>query len=347
VSASGGGTAVLRRISPLEDSNESSTETLLFAQLLLPCTIPVTDIVTLFHSVSGVLSPKKKSGSQSSSSSSSLQRATKFLQNRLYLQTTRFHTLEIDCLSANGHDILWAFLQASLAPSCIASLDPATLIESRNGPDMTSSTLFQQHMLKSSSSSVTTSVGNNLDIDTLQARHLQGRAAAETWIEKFSRRCGLVSTNVQVWWTTTNHDPTNDRTSSSSGQGPNNAFAWTGMVCCCSDSAPASHLPTATTTVTTSSTPGTKTMGLQLPSRLPSNATTTRRNVAPNQQLEIDDSTDGGASLTRPPPPPLPATSRPKKASLPPPSSPRSSQTLGRMLSGLSVEPDPDQPLYR
>lgn len=87
---------------------------------------------------------------------------------------------EFKFLSANGHDILKAFLQASLDPERIVD-------DSDNNSDN-----HHHDPVKTSGSSVTSC----LDIDALQARHLRGRAAAETWPEKISRRIGHICQNL-------------------------------------------------------------------------------------------------------------------------------------------------------
>jgi hypothetical protein len=98
---------------------------------------------------------------------------------RLHMTTLSLGLFEFDCLSLNGHDILLAFLQASLQPERI-------LEEECNTNDSFCSDNFK------SGSSVTSC----LDIDTLQAKHLKGRADAETWPEKLSRRVGHVFSNL-------------------------------------------------------------------------------------------------------------------------------------------------------
>jgi len=81
---------------------------------------------------------------------------------------------EFTCQSANGYDILYAFLQASLDPERI----------------------LDDHHDDSHYQSAGSSVTSCLDIDALQAQHLEGRAAAETWSEKLTRRVGHVLGNM-------------------------------------------------------------------------------------------------------------------------------------------------------
>lgn len=94
--------------------------------------------------------------------------------NALHLTTISSGYFEFTCQSDNGYDILLAFLQASL--------DPERIVKDHES---------ERH-IRSGGSSVTSC----LDIDALQAQHLQGRAAAETWPEKLSRRVGHVFQNL-------------------------------------------------------------------------------------------------------------------------------------------------------
>ena len=94
--------------------------------------------------------------------------------NTLNLTTISHGFFEFTCHSGNGYDILLAFLQASLDPERIVS-DHESECNVRSGGS---------------------SVTSCLDIDALQAQHLEGRAAAETWPEKLSRRVGHVFQNL-------------------------------------------------------------------------------------------------------------------------------------------------------
>jgi hypothetical protein len=99
-------------------------------------------------------------------------------QNRSLLITTlSMGVFEFYDLTANGYDILLAFLKASLHPERIAALEESF-----------SSCYDTLH----SNSSVTSC----LDVDTLQARHLSDRAENETWPEKLSRRVGHVLSSL-------------------------------------------------------------------------------------------------------------------------------------------------------
>jgi hypothetical protein len=94
---------------------------------------------------------------------------------KINVTTLSLGFFEFDNLTENAHDILLAFLQASLQPERIIKAD-------------------ESHC---SGINSTNSVTSCLDIDTLQARHLQGRAERETWPEKFSRRVGHVVNSLQ------------------------------------------------------------------------------------------------------------------------------------------------------
>ena len=92
--------------------------------------------------------------------------------NRLNITTISNGLFEFDFHNSNGHDILLAFLQASLSPERI--LDG-------------SCDVVPPAVEKSWSAS-----SSCLDVDGLTARHLRGRVENETWPEKISRRVGKV-----------------------------------------------------------------------------------------------------------------------------------------------------------
>lgn len=94
---------------------------------------------------------------------------------KLHLTTMTFGYYEFTCNNRNGHDILLAFLKASVSPERI--LDGRIEDE---GPTIRSSS----------------SVTSCLDVDALTAAHLQGRADSETWPEKMSRRVGKVVSSL-------------------------------------------------------------------------------------------------------------------------------------------------------
>jgi len=105
--------------------------------------------------------------------------------NSLHITTLSSGFFEFSCGTANGHDILLAFLQASLDPERIIQEQPSFVkgISHSHGCGG----------VPSGGSSVTSC----LDIDALQAQHLEFRATAETWPEKLSRRVGHVFQNLQ------------------------------------------------------------------------------------------------------------------------------------------------------
>jgi len=101
--------------------------------------------------------------------------------NTLNLTTISSGFFEFTCQSDNGYDILLAFLQASL--------DPERIVVNDHHNENNETT----QNVRSGGSSVSSSC---FDIDALQAQHLEGRAAAETWPEKLSRRVGHVFQNL-------------------------------------------------------------------------------------------------------------------------------------------------------
>lgn len=95
--------------------------------------------------------------------------------SKLQLTTVSSGTFELSSLTTNGHDMLLAFLQASLQPHRIS---------------LTSGPCSPPHLQESASSS------SCLDFDTVQARHMYQRTAHETWPEKLSRRLGHALHNL-------------------------------------------------------------------------------------------------------------------------------------------------------
>lgn len=95
--------------------------------------------------------------------------------SKLSITTMKDGSFELGCLTANGHDILLAFLQASVPADrfCVSQVET-----------------YQENLQSASS------VASCLDFDTLQDRHVQNRANAETWNEKLSRRFGRIVHNV-------------------------------------------------------------------------------------------------------------------------------------------------------
>jgi hypothetical protein len=121
---------------------------------------------------------------------------------KLSITTMQAGSYELGGLTANGHDILLAFLQASLEPEriCFADHDTAVMADgygggNNNNKNHSSINTFcqenNQNMFSSGSS-----VSSCLDFDTLQDMHVQNCANAETWPEKMSRRFGRVVHNL-------------------------------------------------------------------------------------------------------------------------------------------------------
>ena len=109
--------------------------------------------------------------------------------NSLHITTLSSGFFEFSCGTANGHDILLAFLQASLDPERIIQEQPGETAGENGGIARN----YSCGGVHSGGSSVTSC----LDIDALQAQHLEFRATAETWPEKLSRRVGHVFQNLQ------------------------------------------------------------------------------------------------------------------------------------------------------
>ncbi|GAX16475.1 hypothetical protein FisN_19Lh055 [Fistulifera solaris] len=89
--------------------------------------------------------------------------------NQLIITTRSFGVFELNCESLNGHDILLAFLHASLPPERILDGDG------------------NSHIRPSIST-----VSSCLDMDHFTAQKVRERGENETWPEKWSRRMGKV-----------------------------------------------------------------------------------------------------------------------------------------------------------
>jgi hypothetical protein len=105
--------------------------------------------------------------------------------HRIQVTTLSAGYFEFDCLSRNGHDILLAFLQASLPEERI--------LDGRLAAG--SSTPGIRHTSSGLSCLGDTDDGD-LDVDALTAAHLKGQAERETWMEKISRRTGKVVSSL-------------------------------------------------------------------------------------------------------------------------------------------------------
>jgi len=96
--------------------------------------------------------------------------------HKIHITTLTLGYFEIDCCSRNAHDILLAFLQATIAPERV--LDGGTAEDFIHPKSSASTSCF------------------DFDVDALNAQYMQGRVDRETWPEKFSRRMGKVVTSL-------------------------------------------------------------------------------------------------------------------------------------------------------
>lgn len=90
---------------------------------------------------------------------------------KLNVTTLSLGYFEFDGVTRNGHDILMAFLKASV--------DPERIIHEDLGDDTIQSQSSQ-------------SLGVDSDVDTLNARQIKSQVDRETWSEKLSQRVGKV-----------------------------------------------------------------------------------------------------------------------------------------------------------
>jgi hypothetical protein len=170
-----------RRVSPLS---------------LQPYSIPVDEILLVTYDIAGSHNTSKTGSSASIPN----------CNTKIHLTTLSLGCYDIDCITTNGHDIVLAFLQASLLPERIVKDTSSTTAKSPRSRRSKSTHHRHRHpydtngendevpsVRSAGSSSVTSSC---LDIDALQAKHLAGRAEAETWYEKFHRRLGHIVSNV-------------------------------------------------------------------------------------------------------------------------------------------------------
>ncbi len=136
-------------------------------------------------------------------------------QTKLLITTLSLGHYDMDCITTNGHDIVLAFLQASLPQERFVKDKSKcnSKPKSSPSPQKTMNRSIKKSKRKSSHSlrnrneldtedipsvhSTNSSVASScFDIDALQAKHLAGRAEAETWYEKIQRRYGLVVSNI-------------------------------------------------------------------------------------------------------------------------------------------------------
>ena len=171
---------VSRRISPVS--------------LQQPYSIPVNEILLVTYDIAN-------------SSESEMTSHTK-----LHITTLSLGHYDMDCITSNGHDIVLAFLQSSLPQERIVRDENKSQLKSKNTPSPHKSTNRSIHKSKRKSTntrsdhdgdelpsvnSTNSSVASScFDIDALQAKHLAGRAEAETWYEKIQRRYGHVVSNI-------------------------------------------------------------------------------------------------------------------------------------------------------
>lgn len=97
--------------------------------------------------------------------------------HKLKITTISYGVFDFHCNNSNGHDILMAFLQASLPPERIVDgsvPDPMYPCISRTASSLSC-----------------------MDVDRFTAQHVQGHVESETWPEKISRRVGKVVSSLQ------------------------------------------------------------------------------------------------------------------------------------------------------
>jgi hypothetical protein len=187
-------------ISPSKSSRVSLRSRQISPLSMQPYSVPVEDIILVTYSISN----------NSNGNGRSSNRTTTFVtpsNTKLNITTISMGQYDIDCITANGHDIVLAFLQASLSPERIVREKPVTSPKvngSHHVPTGNSnkSTLNDNDDKIQSELSTNSSVTSSCyDIDALQAKHLAGRAEAETWYEKLQRRVGHIISNVSEQFT--------------------------------------------------------------------------------------------------------------------------------------------------
>lgn len=158
---------------------------------LQPYSIPVEEIlqVTMDVTMDGSPSPRTASKGQDPT-------------RRIQVSTLSLGSYDIDCLTTNGHDIVLAFLQGALPSERIVrrELSSSALRQSRRSRRFVSDHAGKGGVPSTDSLESSVHSGSVLDIDTLQAKHLQGRAEAETWYEKLQRRMGHIVSTVSDHW---------------------------------------------------------------------------------------------------------------------------------------------------
>jgi hypothetical protein len=104
---------------------------------------------------------------------------------KLLLTTMENGYLEFNCATSNGHDVLFAFLQATIPPERIVGVsnDQDTVYTHEEDRSLPS---------KTSQSSVNSCKSSLMDVDRLTAQQIQGAELSETWPQRMSRRVGKV-----------------------------------------------------------------------------------------------------------------------------------------------------------
>lgn len=133
--------------------------------------LPIAEILIIDTSGKPPTVPAQQQQTSSSSSSSHQQRS---LSGRLtiYITTLSLGYYEFQCLNRNGHDILMAFLRASV--------DPERIVEGNHHNSF--------HPDLRSTSSVASSSCLDLDMDALHDKHFSKHQQYESWPEKMGRR---------------------------------------------------------------------------------------------------------------------------------------------------------------
>lgn len=164
---------VSRRISPIS---------------LQPYSIPVSEILLVTYAIANKSDHERT-----------------VCHTKMHITTLSLGHYDMDCITSNGHDIVLAFLRASMPQERMVQHENKN---SSNSPHIRkkskrkstiSNNLSSEHdadeipSVHSNNSSVASSC---FDIDALQAKHLAGRAEAETWYEKIQRRYGHVVSNI-------------------------------------------------------------------------------------------------------------------------------------------------------
>jgi hypothetical protein len=158
---------------------------------LQPYSIPVEEILQVTMEVSAGGSPSARTVSNGLDSTRKIQ-----------VTTISLGCYDIDCLTTNGHDIVLAFLQGALPSERIVRNETANsaLRQSHRSRRFLLDHVGERGVPSTDSLESSVHSSSVLDIDTLQAKHLKGRAEAETWYEKLQRRVGHIVSTVSDQW---------------------------------------------------------------------------------------------------------------------------------------------------